>query len=477
MDKEGAPRAIILDPETCSLGEIRIALLSPVRPVLPRGWEERLARARRDYEAEARRRPVYGYCTGLGELYSVRREDCPRDWEERVVEEHSVQTGGPVNPGIVRLFLAVRLSQLLRLPAPVRPAVAARLARALEEDLIPVVHESGSVGASGDLSPSAEAVRCLYYGRGEAWLRGERMSCGEALRRSGLDPLPLEPGEALFLLNNTAWSTSLCASAAFASERLIGVATELAARAVRIAGASKEHYEEELLAAKNCPVGAEISRRILPHAADKPRALQAPYSIRCIPQLLGTVRRVVGIAVDLLGEEACASTENPALIRGRVVHGCNFHAAKVAMACAMLQAAQGYMSAWLERLAAQMLREEVTGLPKDLAGPESSVGAMIVHYTMAALSARARGRAGLEPLLNTPTSGLQEDIVSMAPEAAHSALEQARAIAQMLALLEIILDRAESLPERQGPLTRLQETALERAERLMSDKVPWLAPP
>ena len=477
MSSESTRATVRIGPEACRLHEMIPALAGPVNPLLPRGWEERLARARRDYEAEARRRPVYGYCTGLGELYSVRREDCPRDWEERVVEEHSVQTGDPVNPRIVRLFLAVRLSQLLRLPAPVRPEVAARLARALEEDLIPVVHESGSVGASGDLSPTAEAVRCLYYGRGEAWLRGERMSCGEALERAGLGPLPLEPGEALFLLNNTAWSTSLCAAAALAAERLIGIATGLAARAVRLAGASREHYEQELLAAKNCPAGAEISRRILPHAAERPRALQAPYSIRCIPQLLGAVRRVVGMAIGLLGEEACASTENPALIRGRVVHGCNFHAVKVAMACSMLQAAQGYMSAWLERLAAQMLREEVTGLPKDLAGPESSVGAMIVHYTMAALSARARARAGLEPLLNTPTSGLQEDIVSMAPEAAHSALEQARAVARMLALLEIILDRAESLSREEGPITGLQEMALEGARRLIAGEVPWLAPP
>ena len=423
------------------------ALQGPLFLEAPAGLWERLEEARRSYLEEAAKRRIYGYCTGLGALQGVSHRDC-KGLEEAVLEEHSVQTGPVAPPGVVRLFLAVRFLQLQRAPAPVRPEVAKRILEAVSrpDGDLPAVGLHGSVGASGDLSPSAQAFRCIVLGRGRLHGGGD---C-----RSVYSPIELEPGEALALINNTAWSTSLCLAAVHVARRSLSVAGHLLARAAAAVGAPREHYEDALVEAKNCPYGLGPAREAWSLAPDRPAPPQAPYSIRCVPQVLGPIARSVEYAWALASEEALASTENPLVRGGRAIHGCNFHAEKIASACDTLQGALGALAGLLERAGAQLL-EGYNGRPRFLAAPGSSVGAMIIHYSMAALSARARLLAGRAWHLYTPTSGLQEDLVSMAPEAALAAHEQLRALARMLGLLRLLVELAEEPPE--GPLRGLQE--------------------
>jgi histidine ammonia-lyase len=432
---------------------------SSVKVALDKSLLNSISKARYRYLEEARRRRIYGYCTGLGELYEVSSSSCPKDWEERVLLEHSAQVGNrSVPPEVVRLFLFIRILQLTRAPAPVRPVVVDRLAKVLTGGLTPLLYAHGSVGASGDLSPSAQASLCIYYGKGGALLDCERVDCQEALKRLGLDILPLEAGEALFLINNTAWSTALCLAGLTAYNRLLAEVTTTAGDVVSVSRASREHYDEEAVELKNCPEGAVIARQLIGYATSEPRLLQAPYSIRCIPQILGTLQRAGRIASQLLVEEACASTENPTLTRSGVRHTCNFHSVKVALACSMLQESAAYLSILLERLAAQLLRSKVTGLPEFLAGEGSSVGAMIAHYTVAALSARVRALSIGASRFSTPTSGLQEDIVPMAPEGGILLLEMLQAIAAQLGGLRSIINRARRLATgEKGPYRSLQE--------------------
>ena len=432
------------------------ALEGPIEPPLLPGYRERFEAARRAYLEEARGRRVYGYCTGLGELQDTSHSSC-RDLEEAVLEEHSVQAGPEALPGLVRLFLTVRLLQLQKAPAPLRPVVAERLAEALRVDALPVIRLHGSVGASGDLSPSSQAARCLYLGRGLLILEGRRLPCSEVF-----DPLPLEPGESLALINNTAWSTSLCLASLIVASRVASLAGGLLARAAGLVGAPREHYEDDVLSLKNCPSGLPIAAKLRERAGEW-RGRQAPYSIRCVPQILGPVVRVLGYASQMLVDEACASTENPSVADGRVLHQCNFHSARIALACDMIQGSMAMLSSLLERAASQVLVAS-EGRPRFLAGPGSSVGAMIVHYTMAALSARVRSLAARSHLYTTPTSGLQEDIVPMTPEQALLVHSQLRTLARMLAAMELVLEEAEQ--PSGGPLLGLQER-LERLEEEM----------
>ena len=431
----------------------------PVEVRLSSDVMRRLEASRRRLLEEARKRTIYGYHTRFGELVG---ESAGRGekWEEIVVEEHSVTTGpGVAPPGLVRLFLLLRLNQLLQMPAPVRPVVADRLASALRLDILPLILPHGSVGASGDLAPSAQAVRCLFYGRGEAYYGGARVPCSEALEKAGLKyPLPLEKAEALMLINNTAWSTALCLAAHSVLRRLIDEAVNLLARTVSITGANREHYHPGVLRAKRCPMGEKIALHLEGYASHEPRNLQSPYSIRCIPQVVGATLRLVEFARQLLIEEACASTENPVVVEDRVFHACNFHSIKVAYACQTMATALGYLSALLERVGAQLLRGKITGLPEHLAGQNSSVGAMILHYTMAAHSARVRQLSSPTLTYTTPTSGLQEDVVPMTPEEGVKVIEQLRHTAPLLAALKVILDRADSVRGGDArPLVGVQE--------------------
>ncbi len=468
-----------LDSVCRNIGRIASAALSsPLKISIVEPYLDMINSARKHYLEEASKREVYGYCTGLGELFEKREAECPEGWERIVLEEHSTQTGAEtVRPGYVRLFLLTRLLQLLKAPAPVRPEVALRIEEAINHDILPAINPNGSVGASGDLSPSAQAFLCLYYGKGTAYYDGRLTPCSEALKEAGLPAISLDRGEALFLINNTAWSTSLCLAGYARMMAVIGETLEVFKRVVNLSEASSEHYDPSVLSLKNCPEGERIASELKAYSSHKPRLLQSPYSIRCIPQILGSIKRGALLAFQLLAEEACASTENPVLVQTpkgeyRLRHACNFHSVKAAIACDLLQGLAGYLSVLLERSAAQLLRSSVTGLPEHLAGEGSSVGSMIVHYSMAALSASIRGLSSRLHIYNTPTSGLQEDVVAMTPESAFLFHQQMDLTVRQLALYHAIIERAESLEKgHAGPFSNVQER-IKYWEKTLAGKLP-----
>ncbi len=422
------------------------------------------------YLEEARKRLIYGYCTGLGSLYK-RVTNCPEGWEEVVLEEHSASVGDRVaSIPLTRLFLLIRLIQLTRLPAPVRPAVIERIRDALNLEIYPLIHYLGSVGASGDLSPSAEAFRCLFYGKGRAWMDGSIIECNEALRKAGLEPLELEPGETLALINNTAWSTALCLYSLYSLEKLLNEAMRVGGLAIEISGANPEHYDPEMIKAKNCPEGAEVAERLRVHAREM-RILQAPYSIRCLPQILGALNRAYRHSLQMVLDEVCGASENPAVVNGRVLHGCNFHSIRVGLACDYARIITSNLANLVDRLAAQLLRSEITGLPEFLAGEKSSVGLMITQYTTAALAGISRSYSAPATINTIPTSGLQEDFVPMTPASTILLSEQIDSLIASIAVLSVLEKRIERLSrEIREPGLGLQEDII-KAYRLLKNKI------
>jgi len=419
-----------------------------------------LDEARSIYLREASGRRVYGYCTGLGDLQG--RGGCPD--ELTVLREHAAGVGPAAHPVIVRGFLYVRLLQLAAGGAPVRGLVAERLADALYSDVVPVVPLYGSVGASGDLAPSAHAFLCLYYGEGEAFYRGERMPCSEALARAGLGRLGLERGEALALMNNTAWSTALASLGVAAGERAIRFwLTHAAPASMKEAGCVAEHYEPRLLARRH-PGAARVAEALARAECRAVERLQDPYSLRCAPMVVGAALDVLGWARGVLEREACSPTENPTVHCGRVVHWCGFHAIYPAVAADAAAVALAHVAGLVDRRVAQLLRGEITGLPDYLAVEGSSVGAMLAQYTTAALAARSRWLASPASPHSIPTSGLQEDYVSMAPLAGLRLLELAGHVA-VGAAIELAVAEAASLARAGGrpEAGRLVERALEAA--------------
>ncbi len=436
----------------------------------------RLKETRKEYLAEASRRRIYGYCTGLGELqYKITR--CPDNWEMTVLDEHSTSVGLQVSSrSLSLLFLKIRLLQLLQAPAPVRPGVAQRIAVAVNRGIAPLIHAYGSVGASGDLAPSSEAFRCLFYGKGRAWADGKPVPCRSALEKAGLDVYPLQPGEALALINNTAWSTALCSYNVTGLKNALNTALELAVRLVTTVKPNPEHYMPKLLELKRCPRCIAVAYRLNSQCAGKSRLLQYPYSIRCLPQILGSLFDGLDWVEKKVAEEACSSTENPTVINGRVYHNCNFHSIRVSLACDQALTIAGHLASLVDRLAAQLMRKSITGLPEFVSTEHSSVGLMIVQYATASLAARARTLSHPSGVESIPTSGLQEDIVPMTPISGLKLYEQVEGLGASLALLQVILDKIDEA--RRGPLSfnSLQEDVITAYRRMLARLYPYGLP-
>lgn len=453
---------------------LKAALGEPI--VVGESAIRRLDEARRIYEEEARRREIYGYCTGLGALQGS-RVPCGPEAEATVLREHAIGVGDYAPPGLARAFLVVRLSQLLRGGAPVRGRIALYISRALNSGIAPAIPFYGSVGASGDLAPSAFAFRCLFLGEGEAYYKGSLTSCSEALKDAGLEPPSLRPGEALALINNTAWSTVLTGLAILGAEKLLRLSLRVLSAVLPLIGFNREHFRVEACKVKAHRTQAEIAAAL--EAVESLRdtgRLQDPYSIRCTPQIYGAALEALNFAMNLVESEACSSSENPVVASGRVYHACNFHTAYVALASEAAAWAMASLANSIIFRISHYMDSRITGVEDFLAEPHSSVGAMIVEYLGAALAAESRATATPYTIHWIPTSMNQEDANPMTPNSAirlYSLLDKLAWLVSLEATMASLIASARGASDELGinaSLEDLRESIL-RARRILVDPI------
>ncbi len=425
------------------------SVASGARVVVEEEIYSTLDAARRVYVEESRRRRIYGSCTGLGGRLGE-EGPCGRHGELAVLLEHAAGRGPAAPAWAARAFLFVRLTQLAAGSAPVRGVVAKRIEEALNSGVTPSIPLWGSVGASGDLAPSAHAFLCLYYGRG---VTVEGQPCDEALSRRGLEPIELEVGEALALINNTAWSTALAAMGVARLEGALAAAIRVAGEAARAVAANPEHFSLEAVSIKRHRGPAGVAAALEPTTSGvEPRSLQAPYSLRCTPQVYGAVADALAWARQVVEAEACSATENPLVAGGRVYHACNFHAQHVAIASDAAATAAAVAASFAERRIERLMDSRVTGASDFAAWEGSSVGLMILQYTAAALAAEARALASPRSVNSIETSLGQEDHVSMAPAAALRLHKLACILEELIAIEKVVVDAIKALREGRRPL-------------------------
>jgi histidine ammonia-lyase len=412
---------------------------------------ETLERSRSVYLKEIAYRDVYGACTGLGARLGY-RGSCSSDWEARVIEEHAVGSEPWAPQDLVRGFMITRISQLSRGFAPVRGIILRRLVDAYNAGILPLIPLRGSLGASGDLVQSAHLARCLYMGLGDALIRstGSIISCNEALKRISALPLELEVGESLAIINNTAWSTWLLGASVIALKKEISRSLEIFRRALPICRCNKEHYMEETVGLKKHRGLAKVATELRDACRGGGARLQDPYSLRCSPQIYASLLDMLDFAESIFVREACSPTENPIVVGDRVFHTCGFYASHVAIALDALSIAVAHLANLIERRMAQILRSEITGLPDFLAGKDSPVGSMIIHYIASTITSRIRLLASPTSIHTTPTSHLQEDITPQAGEAGIKLLEQIKLLEELSNLEQILVERAEKIAMRAG---------------------------
>jgi len=404
--------AVARDRLPVELGEEARARMLPARAVVERAVTEG--------------RRVYGVSTGFGLLANT--AVAPRDLEElqrRIVLSHATGTGDPLDVEVVRAMQLLRARTLTQGFSGVRPVVVEALVGLLDAGVVPVIPEHGSVGASGDLAQLAHLALPLL-GEGEVLVEGRRVPAAEGLRLAGLEPLTLSYKEGLSLVNGTEGMLALACLAVADAEALAAMADLACAMSIEgLLGTDRPFqarvhelrpHPGQLDSAANLR-GLLAGSAILASHRHSDHAIQDAYSLRCAPQVHGACRDVVGFARGVAERELGAVTDNPVVFaeEEEVVSVGNFHGEPLAFVLDFLAVALAELADISERRVDRLLDPALNhDLPPFLArDPGLNSGLMLTQYTAAALVSDCKILAHPASVDSIPTSGNQEDHVSM----------------------------------------------------------------
>ena len=393
---------------------------------------------------------VYGINTGFGKLASIKI--APADvatLQRNLILSHCCGVGDPLPAQIVRLIMVLKLMSLGRGASGVRRVIIDMMQDMLARDVLPVIPEKGSVGASGDLAPLAHMTAAMI-GEGEATYRGQRMASADALAKAGLSPVTLSAKEGLALINGTQVSTALALAGLFRALACFQASVVTGAMSTDAAMGSTAPFAPEIHELRGHRGQIEVAAALLSlldgseirvsHLEGDSR-VQDPYCLRCHPQVSGACLDVLRQAAGTLQIEANAATDNPLILsNGDVVSGGNFHAEPVALAADQIALAVAEIGAIAQRRIAMLVDPALSfGLPAFLSPkPGLNSGLMIAEVTSAALMSENKQMAHPASVDSTPTSANQEDHVSMACHGARRLLPMTDNLAHIVGIEALV---------------------------------------
>jgi histidine ammonia-lyase len=344
-----------------------------------------------------------------------------------IIVSHAAGSGAPLDDQAVRAILLLRARTLAAGYSGVRAELPARLLELLDLGLLPVVPGKGSVGASGDLAQLAHLAQPLI-GSGRLRVPGdgpEGRPASEVLAEHGLAPLELAPKEGLSLVNGTEPMQALLAFSVHDAELLVQAADVACALSVEALLGTDRPYDERVQALRPHPGQLDSAANLRALLAGSPllashresrHAVQDAYSLRCAPQVHGAVRDVLAYARRVIETELGAVVDNPVIVAdGEVMTTGNFHGEPLAFAADMLAMAVSELASISERRVDRLLDPASSrDLPPFLA-PDAGTnsGFMLAQYTAASLVSENKVLAHPASVDTIPTSGKQEDHVSM----------------------------------------------------------------
>ncbi|HEY4205691.1 MAG TPA: histidine ammonia-lyase [Puia sp.] len=365
---------------------------------------------------------VYGVNTGFGILADTRiSEEDTRILQHKILQSHSVGVGEPIPVVVARLMLITKMHALAQGFSGIRLQTLRRIIWHIDMDVIPVVPEKGSVGASGDLAPLAHLFLPLI-GLGEVFHKGRRRPTQEVLNEFQLSPMQLGPKEGLALINGTQFILAFAVQAVQRLHYCLEAADIIGAMSLEALTGTKAPFDERLHRLRPFAGTQLVAQRLLRllHNSEIMKShvdcgrVQDPYSLRCMPQVHGASRNAWLHLRQLTEVELNAVTDNPIILGANdTISGGNFHGQPLALPLdyACLAAAEiGNIS---DRRC-YLLLEGKWGLPLLLmknVGLNS--GFMIPQYTTAALVTENKTLCFPASADSIPTSLGQEDHVSM----------------------------------------------------------------
>jgi histidine ammonia-lyase len=400
------------------------------------------ARSFLDQKMASQEDPIYGITTGFGSLCNrtIPKEDLSQ-LQVNLVISHACGLGETVNPEIVRLMLLLKAHALSLGNSGVQTETVQRLLDLYNHNALPEVRQLGSLGASGDLAPLAHLVLPLL-GKGKVLHNGEWKPAAPLMDELGLAKVSLQSKEGLALLNGTQFMSAHGVSVLLKAFRLLRLADITGAISLEAYNGRPDPFHEKLQQIRPHPGQMETAANILnildgSQLIRKPgKAVQDPYSFRCIPQVHGAVKDTVNYAAEVILREINSVTDNPTLFPDDdlILSGGNFHGEPLAFALDFVSIALAELGNIAERRLYRLIAGQ-RGLPEFLvAHPGLNSGFMIPQYAAASVVSQNKQLCTPASVDSITSSNEQEDHVSMGANAATKALRVVNNLETILAI-------------------------------------------
>jgi histidine ammonia-lyase len=416
---------ITLTGSTLNLEQLKAVLYKESVVSLDKKAMERVSKSRLAVEKIVREdRTVYGINTGFGKFSDVSiDEKDTKALQLHLIRSHACGVGDTFPEIVSRAMVVLRLNALLKGFSGIRAEVLERFAYMLNHQIHPVIPQQGSLGASGDLAPLAHLALVLL-GEGFVWQGNEHVPAADIWKKHKLEPIVLEAKEGLALINGTQAMTAQGVINYLEAESLAIDSEWIAAMTMEALHGITDAFHPAIHEARGYPEQVGVAKRMLDllegsqlTTVQGEKRVQDAYSIRCIPQVHGASWQVLNYVKEKLEIEMNAATDNPLIFDDgdTVVSGGNFHGQPIAFAMDFLKIGVAELANISERRIERLVNPQLNeGLPPFLS-PEPGLqsGAMILQYSAASLVSENKTLAHPASVDSIPSSGNQEDHVSM----------------------------------------------------------------
>jgi histidine ammonia-lyase len=373
---------------------------------------------------------IYGLNTGFGAFSNVKISDGEiEQLQKNLIRSHSCGIGEPFTEPETRAIMFLRANCLANGLSGIRPAVVEKILEFLNADVIPVIPQQGSVGASGDLAPLSHLALAII-GEGDVWQNGKSVSVEKVLKLKNIKPLDLKAKEGLSMINGCQVMTAVGLLNAYEARRLAWIVDLAGAMTLEAMRGARSAFDPLIAAARPHHGEAETARNLMkllgptsPIAeshADCGR-VQDAYSLRCMPAVHGAAKNTLRRGIETLEIEANSATDNPLVFHedGKILSCGNFHGEPAAFVLDFMAIAVSAMASISECRIEKLINPAMSGLPAFLA-PKGGLnsGHMIVQVAAASLVSENKILAHPASVDSIPTSADKEDHVSMGTIAA-----------------------------------------------------------
>lgn len=411
---------------------------------------------------------IYGINTGFGPMAQWRVDDKHlKDLQYNIIRSHATGAGAPLDDTCVKAAMIARAGTLLQARSGVHPDAVRLLVQFINRGIFPFIPEHGSVGASGDLVQLAHMALTLI-GEGQVHYKGQWRDAGEVLRINGLQPLQIHIREGLSLTNGTSVMTGIGIVNQFMAERLLDWSIAAAVWINEIASSYDDMMSEELNAARRhkgqqrvaCCMrklaqGSQCLRKRQHELYDSSHRdtttfehkVQAYYSLRCTPQILGPIAETLACSRRVLEEELNSACDNPIVdpVAGDVLHGGNFHGDYISLEQDKVKIALVRLAMTAERQLNYLMHDRINGILPPFLNMGTlglNYGMQACQFTATSTTAECQTLAMPNYVHSIPNNNDNQDIVSMGTNTALLTKRVIENCCQVMAILYIALAQA-----------------------------------